>query len=67
MISTTTYVVLCLLAWPVLLIALTTKLNHLRRGPTFRTVAVVAALLALVWPLALVATFLIPRAQEHSS
>ncbi len=63
----TTYVVLCLLAWPVLVIALSLKLNHLRRGPTFRTVAVVAVLLALVWPLALVATVLIPRAQEHSS
>ena len=60
MISTTTYVVLCLLAWPVLVVAFCTKLNHLRRGPSFRTVAVVAALLALVWPLAVAGVFLIP-------
>ena len=42
------------------MIALATKLNYLRHGPKFRSVAVVAALLALVWPLGLAGVFLIP-------
>lgn len=56
-----TYVLTCLVAWPVLTLALAARLNHLRRGPSFSTVAVLAALAAPAWPLVLVALYVAPR------
>ena len=63
--ASTAYVLSCLIAWPVLTLAVAVKLNGLRRGPEFSTVATLAALASLAWPLALVVLFLVPRAGRH--
>ena len=55
------YLLAALVAWPVLTLALASKLNGLRHGPSFRTITVTAAVLALAWPLALVGVYLVPR------
>lgn len=55
------YVLGGLAAWPVITLVLAARLAHLRRGPTFSTVATLAALAAVVWPLALVVLYLAPR------
>lgn len=59
-----TYLILALLAWPILTGVLAVRCNHLRRGPTLSTVAVLAAVLALVWPLAMVGLFLAPSPER---
>lgn len=58
------YLLLAALAWPVLVLVIASRLNHLRRGPTLSTVAGIAALAAAVWPLAAVVLFVAPRAQR---
>lgn len=62
----TAYTACALLAWPLLMFVLAYRLNHLRRGPSFGTVAVFAALAAVVWPLALVILFVAPRPGRRS-
>ncbi|MFC5140308.1 hypothetical protein ACFPK1_18860 [Actinomycetospora rhizophila] len=61
-----TYLVTYLVAWPVLTFAFAGRLNHLRRGPSFGSVAVLAAVCAVVWPLALVVLFVAPRPRSRS-
>jgi hypothetical protein len=62
----TAYVLGALLAWPVITLTLAYRLNHLRRGPSFATIAVSAAVASIVWPLALVVVFVLPRAGRRS-
>lgn len=65
MTTTTAYVLGALLAWPVLTFGLAFRLNHLRRGPKLSTVATLAAIAAVAWPLALAALFVAPRPRSR--
>jgi hypothetical protein len=52
-------------AWPLLVLALGGQLKHLRRGPSFGTIATFAALAAPVWPVAAVLLSLAPRGERR--
>ncbi len=66
MTATGVYVLLAVLAWPVLTAALAVKCNHLRRGPKLSTIAVAAAVLAVAWPLGLAVVYVLPSAGRAS-